>query len=277
MAAPHVAGVAALASSVRSFSGGAALRSYLMQRGASVSGMSGKTVSGRIVNAYRSVDAAGPTAQPIYAHTITAGTIVGSTITATLAWPPATDDRTGVASYLVRRRIGSGTWNVIAGTVTGRSVRAAITPGVATQFAVAGRDRVGNVGPQATSPVVTGTLYQDGTNLAKYTGRWSTTTSSNASHRNLRTSTTKYAAVEFRTSARSIGVVGRQGPTSGKAWVYVDGVHAATIDLYRSSARDRVVLFSRAWSTSGAHSVKVIVAGTTNRPRVDIDAFAVVR
>lgn len=278
MAAPHVSGVAALIASVTDDPiSPTTLKSRIMDRGTSVTGASGRTVTGRIVNAYRAIDVTAPTAQPIYAHTITAGTVVGSSITTTLSWPPAVDDLTGVASYLVRRRLGSGSWTVIAGTVTARSTRAAITPGTPTQFAVAGRDRVGNLGAQATSPAVTATLYQDGTSLATYAGRWSATTWSGASHRNLRTSTTKYASVEFRTSARSIGVVGRQGPTSGKAWVYVDGLHAATIDLYRSSARDRVVLFGKAWSTPGVHTVKVIVAGTTGRPRVDIDAFAVLR
>ena len=75
----------------------------------------------------------------------------------------------------------------------------------------------------------------------------------------------------------AIAVVGRRGPTSGKAKVYVDRVLASTIDLYRSTSQSRVVLFSRAWTTVAPHSVRVVVVATPGRPRVDIDGFAVLR
>jgi hypothetical protein len=75
----------------------------------------------------------------------------------------------------------------------------------------------------------------------------------------------------------AMAIVGRRGPTSGKAKVYVDGVLVSTIDLYRSTSQSRVVLFSRAWSTVATHTVRVVVLGTAGRPRVDIDGFAIVR
>jgi hypothetical protein len=153
-----------------------------------------------------------------------------------------------------------------------------MTVNTATQVGIAARDRVGNVGAPAESPAVTATLYQEGTSLATYSGRWSSTTSSTASNRNLRTSTQAGASVQFRrTGVRAISVVGRQGPTSGRARIYVDGALVSTIDLRRSVARNRVVLFSRSWSTPGTHTVKVVVVGTSGRPRIDIDGFAVIR
>ena len=59
--------------------------------------------------------------------------------------------------------------------------------------------------------------------------------------------------------------------------MYVDGVYVATIDLYRSTTRSRVVLYNRAWSVPGVHTVKLFVSGTSGRPRIDIDGFAVLR
>lgn len=278
MAAPHVAGVAAL------FAGTApgpttptSLKSLILNRANTLTATAGKTVTGRLVSAWRAADMTGPTALPVSSHRINAGTIIGSTISTTLAWPAATDDHSGVPSYVIRRRLSGGAWTVIAGTVTTRSIKVSMAFSTAVEFAVAGRDGAANIGAQAASPPVTATLYQEGTSLARYSGRWSSTTSSTASHRNLRTSTQKGAWVEFKRDAKSIAIVGRQGPTSGKAKVYVDGVYAATIDLYRSSSRSRVVLFSRAWSTSGVHRVKLFVSGTSGRPRVDIDAFPVLR
>ncbi|HET9666138.1 MAG TPA: S8 family peptidase [Desertimonas sp.] len=278
MAAPHVSGVAALyAGTVTGSVTPTLLKSMVLTRANALAPTVGKTVSGRLVSAWRAADMAGPTAQAISSHRITAGTIIGSTVGTTLSWPPATDDHSGVPSYVVRRRIGSGAWTVLAGTVTSRSFNVSMAFGTPTQFAVSGRDGAGNVGTQAVSPAVTATLYQERTSLARYSGRWTNTSSSTASHSNLRTSTQAGAWVEFKRDARSIAIVGRQGPTSGKAKVYVDGVFAATIDLYRSTSRSRVVLFSRAWSTPGLHTVKLFVSGTPGRPRVDIDAFGVLR
>jgi hypothetical protein len=278
MAVPHVTGVAALyAGTVTDPVTPSLLKSLVLTRANTLAPTVGKTVTGRLVNAWRAADMAGPTAQAISSHGITAGTIVGSTVGTTLSWPAATDDHSGVPSYVVRRRIGSGAWTVLAGTLTTRSFKASMAFGTPTQFAVSGRDGAGNVGVQAVSPAVTATLYQERTSLARYSGRWTNTTSSTASHSNLRTSTQAGAWVEFKRDAKSIAIVGRQGPTSGKAKVYVDGVYAATIDLYRSTSRSRVVLFSRAWSTPGVHTVKLFVSGTAGRPRVDIDAFGVLR
>jgi subtilisin family serine protease len=277
MAAPHVSGVAALAASVQTFAGPTALKAYVMSRGAPLASMTGRTVTGRLVNALRAVDTTGPTALPVHRHGINAGTIIGSTVSAIVSWPAATDDHSGVASYSVRRKVGTGSFTTVDSVVTERLLKVAMTFNAATQFAIAGRDGAGNVGPQAESPAVKATLLQEGTSLARYTGTWSSTRSTTASNGTMRTSTRAGATVEFRRDARAIAVVGRQGPTSGKARVYVDGVFVQTIDLYRSTSRAKVVLFSRSWSTPGVHSVKLIVSGTSGRPRVDVDAFPVIR
>jgi len=49
-----------------------------------------------------------------------------------------------------------------------------------------------------------------------------------------------------------------------------------TIDLRRSSAQHRVLVFTRAWATSGKHIMGIRVVGTAGRPRVDVDAFIIV-
>ena len=81
MAAPHVSGVAALAASVASSPmSPTALKALILGRGTTLSGASGKTVTGRLVNALRVVDTLGPTAAAISGHRIDTGTIVGSTV-----------------------------------------------------------------------------------------------------------------------------------------------------------------------------------------------------
>ena len=70
-------------------------------------------------------------------------------------------------------------------------------------------------------------------------------------------------------------------PSDTGAWTKVTlasaGKTAATVSLYRSSTQPRHIAWSRAWATSGTHTVRLIVAGTAGRPRVDLDAFITVK
>jgi subtilisin family serine protease len=277
MAAPHVSGVAALGLSVTPGLSTASLKSRILTRGVTLPGVVGKTVTGKLVNAMRVADVVGPTALPVDRHGINVGSIIGSSLSTTIAWPPATDDHSGVSSYVVRRRVGGGSWTILASSLTTRSFKVALPLNTASQFGIAGRDGVGNVGPQAVSPTVTGVLLQDGTSLAKYSGTWSLVSSSSASNGKLHASTRAGASVEFKTTARAIAIVGRKGPSDGKAKVYVDGTYVKTIDFYRSSTQSKVVVFNQSWSANGLHSVKLVVVGTSGRPRVEVDAFPILR
>jgi subtilisin family serine protease len=276
MATPHVSGVAALVASTLGTPSASVLKSRILGRGMALASLRGRTVSGRLVNAWRSVDVTGPTALPVERHAIDVGTILGSTISTTVSWPAA-NDPSGVANYVLKRRIGSGGPTTLADGITARSRRSAVPIGSTVRFGVAGRDRLGNVGLTAYGPSVLAGTYQDGTSVATYAGRWSTISSSSASNGRFHRTTRAGASVEFRTVARSIGIVGRKGPANGKANVYVDGVYIRTIDLHRSSTQSRVVVFSHAWPTSGSHRVTVVAIGTAGHPGVDIDAFAVLR
>ena len=276
MAAPHVSGIAALAMSKASPpTSTAALRSLVIASAVPLATAGCFSSTGRLANAYRAVTTAPATAMPPCTWRFDAGSIVGSGISSTLSWKPATGSFSG-GKYLVLRRIESGPWSTIS-TRTGRTIQQTLGFGTAYRYAIKTRTASGAVGQAAYGQYVETALFQEGTSLARYSGRWTATSSSTASHGNLRTSTEANAYVEFRRAAMAIAVVGRRGPTSGKAQVYVDGTLVSTIDLYRSTAQSRVVLFSHAWTTVAPHTVRVVVLGTAGRPRVDIDGFAVLR
>jgi len=55
--------------------------------------------------------------------------------------------------------------------------------------------------------------------------------------------------------------------------VYVDGTYQATINLGAASATYRFVAFSKTWSSTGTHTIKVVAVGA----RVDVDAFGIIR
>jgi hypothetical protein len=203
------------------------------------------------------------------------GSIVGSSISTTLSWQPASGNLSGVRYVVLRRREG-GSWTTIA-TQTGRSIRQSLGFGTSYRFATRTRRSTGSLGPIAYGQYVEPALFQEGTSLARYSGNWSSYSSSSASGGKQRFASTAGAWVEFRRSAMAIAVIARRGPTSGRAKVYVDGVLTATIDLFRSTAQSRVVVFSRSWPTLASHTVRMEVEGTTGRRRVDIDGFVVLR
>jgi len=277
MAAPNVSGVAALGLSVAPGLTTAALKDRVLARGTLLPGLNGKTLTGRIADAMRVADVVGPSSSPVSRHGINVGSTVGTSLSTTMVWPPATDDHSGVASYIVRRRVGTGSWTILASTLPTTSFKVSLPIGVTTTFGVAARDGAGNVGAQAASPPITGVLLQDGTSLAHYTGTWSAVSSNTASNGKLHSSMRAGASVTFSTTARAIAVVGRLGPTEGSAKVYVDGVFVRTVDFHRSTSQSKVVVFNTSWSANGSHSVKVVIVGTAGHPRVDIDAFAILR
>ena len=275
MAAPHVTGTAALVLSGASPLSTAALRTHLLARAMPLAQASCYSATGRIVNAYRAVTSAGPTAMPPCTFRFDSGSIIGTGISTTVSWPAATNPTTGMKYVVWRRRDGSS-WSTIA-TQSGRAVRQTLAFGRSYKFATRTRTASGSLGPVAYGQYVEPTLYQESTTAARYSGRWFTSSSSTYSGGKVRMSTQAGAYVEFRRSAMAIAVVGRRGPSSGKARIYVDGVLTATIDLYRSSVRSRTILFSKSWTTVAPHTVRVVVLGTAGRPRVDIDAFAILR
>ncbi len=65
--------------------------------------------------------------------------------------------------------------------------------------------------------------------------------------------------------------------TRGSFKVYVDNVYKGTIKTYSTTTKYRQIVFQYAWSTPGTHKVKIVVSGTSGHPRVDIDAFVVLK
>ena len=49
------------------------------------------------------------------------------------------------------------------------------------------------------------------------------------------------------------------------------------MDLHASATKSRVVVLTRAWSSSGSHSVRLVVVGGGSHPRFDFDALVLMR
>jgi hypothetical protein len=255
-----------------------ALRARLLSAAKAMPLLVGDTVTGRMVDARFALDTVGPNAHPPNSHAFSVGSALGSTtISTVIGWPAASDDASGVRNYTLEQQVNAGSWATVVAGTTGRTATRSLTFNASNRFRVKAMDRAGNFSSVMTGATIRPVLYQETTSLATYSGTWSTVNYTGASGGRERYATRAGASVSFRFVGRAVAVIAPKGSTRGSAKVYVDNVYAGTISLYRSSTLNKVVVFGKSWTSSGTHTVKLVVVGTSGRPRVDIDAFAILR
>lgn len=85
------------------------------------------------------------------------------------------------------------------------------------------------------------------------------------------------ASLRYTFTGRGIGFVTTRGPDRGPLRVYLDGILVATVDTYARSLGFRSMAWSRTWSRSGTHTIRLVLVGPPGHPRVDLDAFEILR
>jgi hypothetical protein len=197
---------------------------------------------------------------------------------ARVGWAAATDPTSPITRYQAQVKAGAGAWG--AASTTGpatRFVERRIKVGPAYAIRVRAFDGVGNVSTWSEVSQLTTRVVQDGSRLLARTGTWRRSYRTTWSGGSTWYARTKGASLRYAFTGRGLAVVMPYGPGRGRAQIWVDGSLATTVDMYRSSILSRRIVFSRSWASSGSHVVKVVVLGTSRRPRVDVDAFLVIR
>ena len=149
-------------------------------------------------------------------------------------------------------------------------------PGHTYALRLRARDAAGNWSPWVESAAFAPVLSQDTSPTLARSGGWTRYYRSWMSGGTSLYARTRGEWVARSFTGRAIALVGSKSPRRGKARVYIDGALAATVDFRRSSTAHRQVVFTRSWATARPHTLKVVVLGTSGRPRVDVDAFVIV-
>ncbi|HSL97655.1 MAG TPA: N-acetylmuramoyl-L-alanine amidase [Candidatus Deferrimicrobiaceae bacterium] len=202
---------------------------------------------------------------------------IGTKVAVRLSWTGSDVGPAGIASFEVARSRDGGAFKIIATGLSSAARKASLKPGHTYRFEVRARDKAGNVGPWKAGPTLRPKLFQQTKAAIVYRGTWRTGSSSAYSGGSVRFAKVAGAKAKLTTRARSLAFVTTRGPNRGAVKVYVDGSLAATIDLYAPTRTTRYVAFSKTWSSVGYHTIKIVVVGTAGRPRVDVDAFEVLR
>ncbi|MFD5870075.1 N-acetylmuramoyl-L-alanine amidase [Streptomyces sp. NPDC060322] len=145
--------------------------------------------------------------------------------------------------------------------------------GVATSWKMTAYDLAGN--SAAASVAGTPVILQESS--AKRSGTWTTKSSSSYLGGRSYSSGTKNASLTWTFTGRSVAWVVSRASTSGQAYVYVDGVKAATVDLKSSTTAYRQAVWTKSWPASAKHTVKIVVAGTKGRPTLTTDGLVHLR
>jgi hypothetical protein len=237
----------------------------------------------KVVRLVADADLPGLPGTPVLATVVPSvlGTVVPSvsgfaTVPYRLTWAAATDAGSGVAKYEIQTSYDAGAFGSSA-TATGASIVRQLLIGHTYQFQIRALDAVGNPGAWRLSPTLRPYLYQS-TSSTAYSSGWGSSSSASYSGGSTKYSSTagKYATFTA-TTARSIAIVATKAASRGSFKVYVDGAYKATISTYSTTTKFRQLVYQFAWSTPGTHKIKIVVSGTAGHPRVDLDAFVVLR
>jgi subtilisin family serine protease len=276
--APHVAGIAALIGSVRPalLATPLALRQRLLDESWTLNPTVGLTAHGTVADSMLAVDFVPPAAAAPSAALISPATLGTSTAGVRISWPRPIDATSGVCGYVLQRFVIGGTWASIAASTTRTSVTQSLSIGTSYQFRLRARDCAGNT----TYPVANSfraLRTQENATWITYRGTWTRQAVSGASGSYTKYATRSSASASLRFTGRSVGLVMPMSRSRGSFRVYIDNVLVKTISLYSTTTKARQVVFAQSWAAYGGHTIKVVPVGTAGHPRVDIDAFIVLR
>jgi CSLREA domain-containing protein len=205
--------------------------------------------------------------------------LLGSSIQAKVTF--AAHDNTGgsgVRRYVLAQSVNGGSWATLAaGIPPGSSYPVTLANGKTYRFRVRAVDYDANASSWRYGPTFDARLVQQTSTAVHYAKTWVTSSNAVFSGGSVRYAKAAGASATYTATGRAYAFVTTTGPTRGKAKIYVNGVLKATVDLYSASEAYRVQAWSIGYSTSSSRTIKVVVLGTSGRPRADLDAFAVLR
>jgi hypothetical protein len=197
--------------------------------------------------------------------TLRTGTVNTTAVPVRLAWK-ATDN--AALQYVKLLSPTTATF----GPTTTSSDRTA-NSGTATTWSMRAYDYAGNY--RTVSPSYTPVILQESS--ATKSGSWSTRSSTSYLGGKSYSSGSKGASLTWTFTGRSAAWVVSRASTSGQAYIYVDGTKVTTVDLKSSTTQYRQAIWTKSWSSSTKHTIKIVVVGTSGRPSITTDGLVYIK
>jgi hypothetical protein len=222
------------------------------------------------------VDHAAPGSSGLAIAPLTATALSGSSLRLHATWTGSDAGGSGIDRYqLQSSTTGGTTWTTVSTTLASPAANVLAASTGTVRYRARAVDKAGNVGGWLTGPNTSVRLVQNTSTAVTFGSGWSTASSTTFSGGSVRYATVAGKAVSYRFTGRSVAFVTTRATTRGKVKIYLDGIYQVTLDLGGSTLH-RDVAWQKTWATSATRTVRLVVVGTSGRPRVDLDAFAVV-
>ena len=204
--------------------------------------------------------------------------LTGGNVPVKVTWS-GTDNVAGIDAYTLERSADGGSTytGVTLGSPTATSRTITLAAGAAShRYRVKAADASGNVSAWKAGPALAVSLIDDASAKVTYRGRWTTSAPASASTSTLHSTASAGASASITFTGRGIAWVAPEGRSRGKATVYLDGRKVATVNL-NDSANSRILVYAKSYGSSGKHTLRIVASGTAGNPRVDVDAFVIVK
>ncbi len=185
----------------------------------------------------------------------------------------------GVAHYELEKSVdGGATWLPINLNMATPATSLTVATAGTIQFHARTIDVAGNASDWVAGPVISPRLVQNTSRNPKLTWykTWTVKAKSAYSGGSVRYATARKASVTVQTSGRSFSFVTTKGAAYGYADIYVNGVLKKRVNLHASKTAYRQVVWSTSWA-GAAPKIRIVVEGTARHPRVDLDAFGILK
>jgi hypothetical protein len=222
------------------------------------------------------VDQAAPGTSGLAITPLTATDLSGSSLRLHATWTGTDGGGAGIDRYQLQSSTNGGaTWTTVSASLASPAANVLAASTGTVRYRARTVDKAGNVGAWLTGPNTSARLVQNTSTAVTFGSGWSSASSSTFSGGSVRYATVAGRALSYTFTGRSIAFVSTRATTRGKVKIYIDGVYQATPDLGGSTLH-RDVAWQKTWTTSARRTIRLVVVGTSGRPRVDVDAFAVV-
>lgn len=198
---------------------------------------------------------------------ITEGGQLSTTIPITYTWTPSNPST--LNGYTAEQTADGATYTPLTLAQSTQATAAVrVAPGSHDRIAVQGSFTPGGFSGWSASPLYQPQLHQESWTALHPTGTWTQVSSTSFSGGGAKSTSQTGAYEQFTFTGRGVAWVAQTGSGYGSASIYVDGTLVATPSL-ASTTTNKQIIFSRAWPTSGSHTVKIVDHSGT----IDLDAI----
>lgn len=197
-----------------------------------------------------------------------------------IRWTASDSDGT-VTTVELERRIDSGDWfSEPLATATAVTHSRVFAFGLRHQLRVRATDAAGNTSQWVEGPAFVLEAYNELSAQVQRVGSWQQRTTSTAIGGKYARSGVPGESAALDYAGAQVAWVGQRGPLHGRADIYLGGVYVARVGLKSSYLLPRQLLFvspRQALFAAGEGGIEVRNVAPADRPRVDLDAFIVLR